>query len=287
MSVEQTNDPAIGPAIGRTLTPRSFKVSDKMVDDYFTGLEIDRPADDARTRFVPSMLAGSADNFHEASRFQQDKGHLWMRQEWELIQPLSTLESYVAHAVIEDIYRRRDRTVVNTAMTLTNAADAVVVRSKHHQSFLLDKPVGAVQFRDPRKKEGARKFIVPEGPELESLDALVTLEMCRQFFHGSRSYHTDLKASQALGFQDVVVGGFMTMSYVGYLLEQYFGNHWWNGGRLDIKFTNPLWPGEHINIRGIATGPCPDDKNRQEVFAWIEKDDHTIVLIANASAPLT
>ncbi|HIG41966.1 MAG: MaoC family dehydratase [bacterium] len=257
-----------------------------MVDDYFAGLEIDRPLSDVAGHAVPSMLAGSADSFHEASRFQQDKGHLWMRQEWELNQPLSTRESYVAHAVIEDIYRRRNRTVVNTAMTLNNAADEVVVRSKHHQSFLLDEPVEQVQFRDPGKKEGARKFIVPEGSELESIDALVTLEMCGQFFHGSRSYHTDLNASLALGFQDVVVGGFMTMSYVGHLLEQYFGNNWWNAGRLDIKFTNPLWPDEHINIRGVATGPCPDDKTRQEVFAWIEKDDHTIVLIANASAPL-
>ena len=166
-----------------------------------------------------------------------------------------------------------------------DAADEVVVSSRHHQSFLLDKPVGQVQFRDPKKKEGARKFTIPQGSELASFDAIVTPEMCGQFFHGSRSYHTDLKASRALGFQDVVVGGFMTMSYTGHLLEQYFGNAWWSGGKLDIRFTNPLWPDEHISIRGVATGPCPDDNLREKVFAWIEKDDKTIVLIANASAP--
>lgn len=75
------------------------------------------------------------------------------------------------------------------------------------------------------------------------------------------------------------------MAYVGHLLEQHFGNAWWQGGNLDVKFTNPLWPDEHITIRGTATGPIEDDPSRQGVFAWIEKDDGTVVLIANASAP--
>jgi len=82
-----------------------------------------------------------------------------------------------------------------------------------------------------------------------------------------------------------VVGGFMTMSYIGHLLEKHFGDNWWNGGKLDIRFTNPLWPDEHITVKGVVTGTSAEDDNREEVFAWIEKDDGTIVLIANASAP--
>ena len=261
-----------------------FSVSQALIDDHFEGLNLDRSNFTNDETPVPSMVAGAADNFHEASRFRQERGHLWMRQEWDLRSPLVQSEHYVAHARIEDIYHRRDRTVVNTAMTLNNAEGETILSSKHHQSFLLDEPVELVQFRDPGRKEGARKFTRPSGSPLEPFDQVVTLEMCGQYFHGSRSYHTDRKASEALGFHDVVVGGRMTMAYVGHLLEQHFGTNWWHGGKLDIKFTNPLWPDEHITIRGIATGP-DDDPSREGVFAWIAKDDETVVLIANASAP--
>lgn len=270
------------PTIGKVLASRPFVVTDTMVDNYLGGLGLDRDTDDTP---LPSMLAGYADNFHEASRFRQDRGHLWMRQEWELNAPLDKDKSYVANATIADIYQRRDRTVVNTTMHLLDDAGDEVAISRHHQSFLLEEPVDMVQFRDPNKKEGARKFNVPDGVSLNSFEQVIDLEMCGQFFHGNRNYHTDRKASQELGFHDVVVGGHMTMSYIGLLMEKHFGASWWTGGKMDIKFTNPLWPGEHIRIRGVATGPMRQAEDRQEVFAWIEKGDGTIVLIANASAP--
>jgi acyl dehydratase len=206
-----------------------------------------------------------------------------MRQEWDLRAPLIVGNTYVAQGLIIDIYKRRDRTVVNTEMTLKDNDDDIVVVSNHHQSFLLDSPVEQVEFRDPTKKEGARKFNVPEGTLIEPIDTTVTLEMCGQYFHGSKSYHTDLAASQELGFQQVVVGGRMTMSYIGHHVERYFGSTFWSTGKLDVKFTNPTWPDDHLTIKGVDTGPLQDDPLRRGVFAWIEKDDGTIVLIANAS----
>lgn len=279
-----TGRPASDPAIGKILADRDFVVTEAMIDDHFEGLALDRSAFDRGETPVPSMIAGGADNFHEQSRFQQDRGHLWMRQRWDLRSPLIPGDSYVAHARIEHIYKRRDRTVVVTAMTLKDADGQVVVRSDHHQSFLLDQPDGEVELRDPTKKEGARKFQVPAGSELEPFDRVITLEMCGTYFHGSRSYHTDLEASKALGFRNVVVGGRLTMSYMGQLLEQHFGDAWWHNGQLDIKFTNPVWPDDHITVRGVSTGPAEDDAKREAVFAWIEKDDGTIVAIADANA---
>jgi acyl dehydratase len=273
------------PTVGKALPDLDFRVTDALLNDYFEGLQIDRARFDRGDTPVPSMIATAADDFHRWSRFAQDKGHLWMRQQWAFDAPLRQGVAYVAHATIEDIYRRRDRTVVNTAMTLVDPDGATALTSKHHQSFLLDAPVEQVAFRDPAKKEGARKFEVPAGDTIEPLDRTITLEMCGQYFHGSTSYHTDLEASQALGFRDVVVGGRMTMSYVGHLLERHFGAPWWTGGRLDVKFTNPVWPNDHITVRGVATRPSDDDPNRQAAFAWVEKDDGTIALVATASSP--
>ena len=107
--------------------------------------------------------------------------------------------------------------------------------------------------------------------------------MCGEFFHGNKSYHTDLKSSQKLGFNNVVVGGRMTMSYVGHLVEQHLGEDWWNSGELDIKFTNPVWPNDKLFIKGIDIGILKDNNKRRGIFTWIEKDDGTIVLIGNAS----
>lgn len=270
------------PAVGKVLPNLPFEVTEALLDDYYEGLALERPAG----ALVPSMVAGAADNFHRWSAFSQDRGHLWMRQEWDLRAPLEVGTPYTAHGRIVDVYRRRDRTVVNTEMQLEDDAGRIVVTSNHHQSFLLDAPVEEVQFRDPSRKEGARKFAVPEGSAIEPFDCTISLEMCGQYFHGSRSYHTDLEASRELGFREVVVGGRMTMSYLGHLLDRHFGERWWRSGRLDVKFTNPTWPDDHLAVKGVATGPLEDDPAREGAFAWIEKDDGTIVLIGNASVAI-
>ncbi len=75
----------------------------------------------------------------------------------------------------------------------------------------------------------------------------------------------------------------MTMSYIGHLLEEHFGDRWFQSGRLDVKFTNPCWPNDRLGIKGVATQSGADNA-RESVFAWIEKDDGTILLIADASA---
>ena len=269
------------PTVGKVMPDLDFEVTEAMIADYFDGLALDRPSAGPR---VPAMVVGSAENgFQRWYAFSQNRGHLWMRQEWDLRAPLEVGTHYVAHGRIIDIYRRRDRTVVNTETTLDDGDGQTVAMSRHHQSYLLDAPVEQVEFRDPARKEGARKFIVPEGTPIEPFDATITLEMCGQYFHGSKSYHTDLEASQALGFHEVVVGGHMTMSYIGHLVERHFGAPFRSSGHLDVKFTNPTWPDDHVTMKGVATGPLEDDPNREGAFAWIEKDDGTIVLIATAS----
>lgn len=268
------------PTVGKQMPDLDFEVTAPMLTDYYEGLALKQPGPDA---LIPTMVAGAADDFFRWSAFRQQRGHLWMRQEWELRAPLELGKHYVAHGEIVDIYKRRNRTVVNTEMNLEDDAGKTVVVSRHHQSFLLDEPVEQVQFRDPNKKEGARKFNVPDGVPIEPFETTVTLEMCGQYFHGSKSYHTDLAASQELGFHEVVVGGRMTMSLIGHLVESHFGPDFWRTGNLDVKFTNPTWPDDHLTMKGVDTGPLEDDSSRRGAFAWIEKDDGTIVLIATAS----
>ena len=232
------------------------------------------------------MLAGSPDNsYFDEIAFSNHRGHLWMRQEFEFFAPLESDTRYVVSGQIRDIYPRRDRSVVQYEVELLDPDGQLMLRCQHHQSFLRDREAtGEVQFRDPGKKPGARKFELPAGKRFGGLERKITLEMCGEFFHGDASYHTDRAASKELGFQDVVVGGRMTLAYAGHVLEEAFGTPWWSSGRLDLKFTNPTWPDDVVTARGIMTGPDPDDTSRTDAFVWIEKSDGTIVLVANASA---
>lgn len=269
------------PYVGKELREKSFVVRDNLIDDYFEGLELDRGAFDAGRAPVPSMIATDADNYFGETAYRQQRGHLWMRQQWWFSQPMEAGAEYTTRGRIEDIYRKRDRTVVNTAFSVVDGGGGEVLRGNHHQSFLLDAPVDEVSFRNPSKKPGARKFVVPEGDAIDGFERRITVQMCGQYFHGNKNYHTDLEASKELGFRDVVVGGRMTMAYLGHLLDGYFGERWFRSGSFDVKFTNPCWPEDRIAMKGVSSGV---KDGREEVFAWIEKEDGTIVLIAQASA---
>lgn len=269
------------PEVGQVLDPRPVEIDSEMVEHFYDGLALARPAEGAP---LPSMLACAADNaFSSQNGYANAFGNLWMRQEWEFRAPLEAGVAYRADARIIDIYTKRDRTVVNTEMQLLDPGDAVAVIARHHQSYLLEQSSGEVTLRDPKRKEGARKFEVPAGESLKDLEATISLEMCGLFFYGRANYHNDKNASAELGFTDVVVGGRMTMSYIGELMERSYGEAWRQSGKMDVKFTNIVWPTEHVTARGVDTGPLEGEPGRRGMFLWLEKDDGTIALLAEAS----
>ena len=279
-SATATNEPFVGKELGSI----DFSVTNSALNEYYNGLTLPRPSQGGNTIQVPSMLASVPDNaYFYGSYFSNHFGHLWMRQEWELFEPLSLGQKYEATACITDIYQRRDRTVVQYDMELRGDSKALVLRTRHHQSYLLDQSSGELQLRDPKTKQGARRFKVPDGDPFGPLERTITLDMCGTFFHGNSNYHTDREASRELGFRDVVVGGRMTMVYAAHLLEERFGAAWWTSGRLDVKFTNPVWPNDTVIARGVVIGPVKDELGRIAAFVWLTKPDETVVLVANAS----
>ncbi len=269
------------PFVGKELSAQKFIVTDRLLADYHNGLALTRRADGK----VPTLIASDAESayFNEIA-FSNHVGHLWMRQGWECFAPISSGTTYDTSGRIRDIYPHRDRSVVCYEVSVEDSDGGVLFRTHHHQSFLREKPAGGeVAFRDPSKKPGARRFAVPEGKEFGGLSRTITLEMCGEFFHGNANYHTDRRASKSLGFRDVVVGGRMTMAYAANILEDHFGDAWWQSGRIDLKFTNPTWPGDTITARGVATGAIDGDADRSGAFVWLSKDDDTVVLVAEAS----
>ena len=81
----------------------------------------------------------------------------------------------------------------------------------------------------------------------------------RVFATGAATITTTGHASKELGFGDTVIGGRMTLSCVTELLTRHFGRGFYVGGRLDVKFTNVLWPNEPFTTRGIIMGRRVED----------------------------
>ncbi|HAT21559.1 MAG: MaoC family dehydratase [Dehalococcoidia bacterium] len=271
--------------VGKELEPRLFEISKKTVNDYFEGLKVDRSVYEnigSEDKLVtPSMVIIDAESISGAS-FRNNFGNLWMRQEVDFHAPLPTEERLNVSSKVLDIYEWRNRTIVLQESEIFNEKKELLGAMRHHQSYLLDQNSGKVALRKPSEKEGVRKFDVPKGELLEPVSSEIDLEMCGTFFHGNKNYHTDKRASEELGFEEVVVGGKMTISYIGDMLDRTFGERWYNGGKLDVKFTNIVWPGDRVTARGVIADESDSSEGSTEVRVWMEKEDGTVTIVGNA-----
>jgi hypothetical protein len=140
-----------------------------------------------------------------------------------------------------------------------------------------------VALRGPASQEGAARPAPDFTKVLATLARTVTLALCGAFCHGSQKYHADQEQSRALGVRAVVVGGRMTMGYVGELLDAALGERWARSGRRLVKFTTVRWPAEPIRVTAGIGRPDADDPSRDTVRARVEKRDGTVVLVAEGS----
>jgi len=289
MTQQQTRSPEEA-YVGKDLGSNEFTATDDILKFYFEGLEVDSAIYNESSPYgkpvVPSMVLTNVDGGFSGAGFADNFGNLWIRQEWELHKPMYPAQTYRRTSKIVDIYDWRDRTVVKQVVDLWADDGELMARGTHHQSYLLGKShLGRVKLRDPKKKEGIRKFQVPDGEAIGPVESDITLEMCGSFFHGNKNYHTDKQAAEELGFEEVVVGGRMTMSYIGDMMDRRFGKGWFEGGTLDIKFTNIVWPDDHVIARGVITDRVEENGNtRANVAVWMEKPDGTVCIVGTASA---
>ena len=274
--------------IGKDLGSREFVADDTILSDYYDGLDVDAEwysTNPYGTPVAPSMTLSSVDGGFAGGGFKNSFGNLWMRQQWKINAPIVPGQRYTASSKVVDIYEHRNRTLVNSEVTLWSPEGEALAVGHHHQSYLLSQSSGKVALRDPKAKGGARRFQVPEGDLVEGDPHRISLEMCGTFFHGNANYHTDKRAAEELGFEEVVVGGRMTMSYIGDLMDRRFGKGWFESGELDIKFTNIVWPDDVVTAKAVITGETADNgSKRANVAVWMEKTDGTVAIVGTASA---
>jgi len=273
---------------GKDLGSRTFSTTSEMFANYYDGLEVEDSYYSAGSIYdqavAPTMTLTEVDTGFRGAGMPNNFGNLWIRQQWEINNPIIPGQEYNVTSKVMDIYDHRNRDIVLQQVSLWSPDGELMAQGRHHQSYMQDQTSGRVALRDPKAKGGVRTFNVPDGEFVEGSPHAISLEMCGTFFHGNANYHTNIDAANELGFDEVVVGGRMTMSYVGDLLDRHFGKAWYEGGKMDLKFTNITWPGDSVIPKAVVTDETVvDGEKRANVAVWVEKEDGTVVIVGTAS----
>jgi acyl dehydratase len=275
---------------GKDLGTIDLTITEDMIQHYMRGLDEPNPWYTRESPFggpvAPVIVFQDVGSRFKGWYLDNLFGNLWMQQTWDISAPVCVGQTLHCSARVADRYRKRDRDVVVQEVIVRDTAGNLVARGMQHQSFLAEQTSGAVTLRDPKAKEGAKRHVDPTGEPLSlELKKAFTVEMCNEYFYASRNYHNDKEASEKLGFNDVVIGGRMTLSCVTELLTRHFGRGFYLGGHLDVKFTNVLWPNEPFSVRGVITGRTVEDgTTRAQVAVFCEKANGTKVIVGTASA---
>ena len=273
---------------GKDLGSRTFSTTSEMLANYYDGLEVEDSYYSAGSIYdqavAPTMTLTEVDTGFRGAGMPNNFGNLWIRQQWEINPPIIPGQEYNVTSKVMDIYDHRNRDIVLQQVSLWSPVGELMAQGHHHQSYMQDQTSGRVALRNPKAKGGVRTFNVPDGEFVEGSPHAISLEMCGTFFHGNANYHTNIDAANELGFDEVVVGGRMTMSYVGDLLDRHFGKAWYEGGKMDLKFTNITWPGDSVIPKAVVTDETVvDGEKRANVAVWVEKEDGTVVIVGTAS----
>ena len=258
-----SNDPEEA-RIGKDLGSRQFVADDSILNDYFDGLEIDADWYDDHpydTPVVPSMTLSSVDGGFPGGGFKNAFGNLWMRQQWTMKAPITPGQPYQATSRVVDIYEHRNRTLVNSEVVLLSSG-----RRRHGRrqspSELPAHPVlrqgRAARPQGQGRMHGASRYT----RRVISSRAIHTRSASRCAVPSFTATPTTTPIGappKSSASRKVVVGGRMTMSYVGDLMDRNFGRGWFEGGVLDIKFTNIVWPDDIVTPNVVIT----DEADRQ------------------------
>lgn len=219
-------------------------------------------------------------------------GNLHARQEWQLFSPLRAGSTVHTRSTVIERYRKRDRDFVVNEVDFSDESGRLLVRSRTHQSFLVDLPSaeGAlVVDRQSAEKKERRAVGEGDGPELEPVELDVDLITCWRFSGPAKNYHTDRDEARKFGFPDVVVQGMLSTCLASQVMGNAHGTGWFAGGRMDVKLVNVLWGGERVRARAKFRGESAEGAcTRREYEVWVEKDDakRTVVTVGTASALL-
>jgi acyl dehydratase len=278
--------------VGLDCGRRDYVISPQLVQEYAEATQDKHPWYSGSSPFggpvAPGLIRHSEMYVDRRWYLPNIYGNLHAKQEWELFAPIMVGEHISAHSLVVDRYIKRGRDYVVNEVLFLGDDGRVRLRSRTHQSFLLDSGAGGTVVGKEREKEGGRQFIVGQGSNLEELPPLVKevgAEMCVRFSGPGKNYHTDREEARKLGFPEVVVQGMLSVCFLSELLTRRFGEGWYCGGKMTVNLVNVLWQGESVFSHGVIKEFTPEgSRQRARLEIWCQKPDGTVITVGSASA---
>jgi acyl dehydratase len=200
--------------------------------------------------------------------------------------PLLAGEPIRSHAWVSDIQRKGQRWHISCDVDVYDDADRIALHTRTTQTFLVDDDFrGVVRSKANERPPRASRLGARGTTTMEPFHKDVTQDMCVKFFGGSKNYHTDAEESSKMGFDDIVVGGPMSVCYIGDMLTKNLGASLFSGGRLAIRFVDILWPNMEIQVVGSRAEQPIEELGRQRYDFDLEVQDATgrVTVVATGS----
>jgi acyl dehydratase len=132
---------------------------------------------------------------------------------------------------------------------------------------------------------------LPSGTAIPSLRRTITFPQLLVYSTldhpaARRSIHTDYEIAARAGLAAPLVQGQQLACHLADAMTRFFGERWFTGGELRMKFLGAVVAGETVEVGGVVHGLREDEGGeRLELDAWVSGESG-LVAVANVSAPL-
>ena len=101
---------------------------------------------------------------------------------------------------------------------------------------------------------------------------------------GRNAIHTDDYAKD-FGMRGALIGGSTLLSYVLEMLYRYFGQDWFEHGKIKVSFIGGgAINGDKLTAHGLVTAmESEGEGTRMTLDVWLEKQDQAKILVGQAS----
>jgi acyl dehydratase len=104
-------------------------------------------------------------------------------------------------------------------------------------------------------------------------------------FPETNSVHTSRPAAVERGLPNAIAQGLQMYAYMLEWLTGYFGDDWYDGGRLAVSFIGLVVPGDHLTVRATLKDTEPVEGGvRATLEVWCENHRGQTVAAGTASA---
>jgi acyl dehydratase len=280
---EQPGTAYEGFEVGASLGPVEFTIDAGIADAWLELHEGDGAWYRAAGGIVPSSVLSLYLLPVLYQRYPPLQGIVLTRQQFAFHRPLRAGEPLTAAGRVVEKYERRGRQFIRWSAEFRTADGTLVVDAAN--SFML--PSAEARAPDVAAMSASDPALSTQHSALRGSPRLVTQETINRYgeLNGDNDIvHYDDAFARAVGFRAPIAHGLMALGYLAETLREAWGTAWLTSGRLDIRWTAPIYPGDRITPGARITRRDPaEGVTRLTAEVWCDDQHDRVVLSGSAS----